>query len=46
MYFSQIKLLNAAPAKTGIKEILPYCSILCVNENEATILTNLEVNIS
>lgn len=43
---SGIKLLNAAPAKTGIEEILPHCSILCVNESEASLLTNLDVNIS
>lgn len=40
-----IKLLNAAPAQGGIDEILPYCSILCVNESEASLLTNIEVNI-
>ncbi|KAJ0176154.1 hypothetical protein K1T71_008328 [Dendrolimus kikuchii] len=41
-----IKLFNAAPAKTGIEEILPFCTILCVNESEASLLTNLDVNIS
>ncbi|XP_035437340.2 ribokinase isoform X1 [Spodoptera frugiperda] len=37
-----IKLLNAAPARSDIKEILPYCSILCVNEPEASLITNTE----
>ncbi|XP_059062712.1 ribokinase-like [Achroia grisella] len=41
-----IKILNAAPARKDIEEILPYCSILCVNESEASILTNLDVDIS
>ncbi|XP_026752535.1 ribokinase-like isoform X2 [Galleria mellonella] len=41
-----IKLLNAAPAREDIEEILPYCSILCVNESEASILTKLDVDIS
>ncbi|XP_053608608.1 ribokinase isoform X2 [Plodia interpunctella] len=41
-----LKLLNAAPAREDIHEILPYCSILCVNEPEASLLTNLNVDIS
>ncbi|XP_030023563.2 ribokinase [Manduca sexta] len=41
-----IKILNAAPARTGIEEIFPFCTILCVNETEASILTNLEVNVT
>ncbi|XP_049874856.1 ribokinase-like isoform X2 [Pectinophora gossypiella] len=41
-----LRLLNAAPAKEDIREILPYCSILCVNESEASILANINVNIS
>ncbi|KAH9642191.1 hypothetical protein HF086_005521 [Spodoptera exigua] len=40
-----LKLLNAAPARSDIKEILPYCSILCVNEPEASLLTNTEFEI-
>ncbi|CAH0625413.1 unnamed protein product [Chrysodeixis includens] len=40
-----IKILNAAPARTGIEEILPYCTILCVNESEASLLTGFDVNI-
>ncbi|CAH2982810.1 unnamed protein product [Chilo suppressalis] len=35
-----LKLLNAAPGRNDIQEILPYCSILCVNESEASILAN------
>ncbi|OWR42861.1 ribokinase-like [Danaus plexippus] len=41
-----IKLLNAAPARTDIQEILPYCTILCVNETEASLLVGFEVEIS
>ncbi|KAJ8720200.1 hypothetical protein PYW07_012243 [Mythimna separata] len=41
-----IKLLNAAPARTGIDDILPYCSILCVNEPEASLLTGIDVTIN
>lgn len=41
-----IKLLNAAPAKKDIEKILPFCSIICVNEPEISLLTNMEVNIS
>ncbi|XP_026730356.1 ribokinase-like [Trichoplusia ni] len=40
-----IKILNAAPAKRGIEEILPYCTILCVNESEASLLTDCDVTI-
>ncbi|KAL0878528.1 hypothetical protein ABMA27_003616 [Loxostege sticticalis] len=40
-----IKLLNAAPARSDIQEILPYCTILCLNEFEASMLTNLNVNL-
>ncbi|XP_011557100.3 ribokinase [Plutella xylostella] len=39
-----LKLLNAAPARTDIAEILKYCTILCVNEPEASLLTNLTVD--
>lgn len=42
----QIKLLNAAPARTDIGEILPYCTILCVNEPEASLIVNFEVELS
>lgn len=45
-YPLQIKLLNAAPARTDIQEILPYCTILCVNETEASLLVGFEVEIS
>ncbi|CAB3244333.1 unnamed protein product [Arctia plantaginis] len=41
-----IKLLNAAPARVGIDEILKYCTILCVNEPEATLLTNIQVDVT
>ncbi|KAM3962060.1 ribokinase [Aphomia sociella] len=41
-----LKLLNAAPAREDIQEILPHCSILCVNESEASILTNMDVDLS
>ncbi|XP_012547627.1 ribokinase isoform X2 [Bombyx mori] len=41
-----IKLLNAAPALTDIRKILPFCTILCVNELEASVLTNVDVTIS
>ncbi|XP_047028046.1 ribokinase-like isoform X1 [Helicoverpa zea] len=40
-----IKLLNAAPARRGIEEILLYCTILCVNEPEAALLTNTDVSL-
>ncbi|XP_063828864.1 ribokinase-like [Ostrinia nubilalis] len=40
-----IKLLNAAPARNDIQDILPHCSILCVNELEASMLTNLDVSV-
>lgn len=43
-FIFQIKLLNAAPANTDALTILPYCTILCVNESEATLLTNLNVD--
>ncbi|CAG9788054.1 unnamed protein product [Diatraea saccharalis] len=39
-----LKLLNAAPGRSDIKEILPYCSILCVNESEASILAKHNVD--
>lgn len=39
-----IKLLNAAPGRNDIQKILPYCSILCVNESEASIMANHNVN--
>lgn len=42
----QLRLLNAAPAMQDIHEILPYCSILCVNEGEASHLTNFSVTLS
>lgn len=45
IYIFQIKILNAAPAKRGIEEILPYCTILCVNESEASLLTDCDVTI-
>lgn len=41
-----IKLLNAAPARTDIEEILPYCTIVCVNEPEASLIVNFEVELS
>ncbi|XP_075976558.1 ribokinase-like isoform X2 [Anticarsia gemmatalis] len=41
-----IKLFNAAPAQAGIDEILPHCTILCVNEPEASLLTNFDVDIT
>ncbi|KAJ2951815.1 hypothetical protein O0L34_g13978 [Tuta absoluta] len=41
-----IKLFNAAPAKSNIHEIFKYCSILCVNETEASLLTNIDVSLS
>ncbi|XP_013191574.1 ribokinase [Amyelois transitella] len=41
-----LKLLNAAPARKDIHELLQYCSILCVNEPEASLLTDLNVDIS
>ncbi|XP_023941341.1 ribokinase [Bicyclus anynana] len=41
-----IKLLNAAPAMAHIQTILPYCTILCVNEPEASLLVNFNVNVS
>ncbi|XP_041981336.1 ribokinase [Aricia agestis] len=40
-----IKLLNAAPARTDIEEILPLCSILCVNESEASMLAGFDVDL-
>ncbi|XP_026330769.1 ribokinase-like isoform X2 [Hyposmocoma kahamanoa] len=41
-----LRLLNAAPAMQDIHEIFPYCSILCVNESEASYLTNNSVTLS
>ncbi|CAH2258957.1 ribokinase-like [Pararge aegeria] len=41
-----IKLLNAAPARAHIETILPYCTILCVNEPEASQIVNFDVNVS
>ncbi|XP_050668850.1 ribokinase-like [Leptidea sinapis] len=41
-----IKLLNAAPANINIVEILKYCTLLCVNEVEASMLVEFEVTIS
>ncbi|CAH0726985.1 unnamed protein product, partial [Brenthis ino] len=41
-----IKLLNAAPARTDIQNILPHCTILCVNEHEASLLVNFNVDLS
>ncbi|XP_063385166.1 ribokinase-like [Cydia fagiglandana] len=38
-----VKLLNAAPARSDIQQILQYCTILCVNESEAALITNMEV---
>ncbi|XP_026493862.2 ribokinase [Vanessa tameamea] len=40
-----IKLLNAAPARTDIEAILPYCTILCVNEPEASLIVGFNVEI-
>ncbi|XP_061718123.1 ribokinase-like [Cydia pomonella] len=39
-----VKLLNAAPARSDIQQILQYCTILCVNESEAALITNMEVS--
>ncbi|XP_038212734.1 ribokinase-like [Zerene cesonia] len=41
-----IKLLNAAPARTDIKNLLELCTVLCVNEPEASLLVGFEVNLS
>ncbi|XP_034832520.1 ribokinase-like isoform X1 [Maniola hyperantus] len=41
-----IKLLNAAPAREHIEEILPFCTILCVNEPEASLLVHFDVDVS
>ncbi|GBP34905.1 Ribokinase [Eumeta japonica] len=38
-----IKLLNAAPVRADAVEILPYCTILCVNEPEASTLSGINV---
>ncbi|KAL4711089.1 hypothetical protein ACJJTC_009460 [Scirpophaga incertulas] len=39
-----LKLLNAAPGRDNIQSILPYCTILCVNESEASIISELPVH--
>lgn len=39
-----VKILNAAPSMEDINSILPYCTILCINEIEASIMTNVPVN--
>ncbi|XP_046967687.1 ribokinase-like isoform X2 [Vanessa cardui] len=41
-----IKLLNAAPARPDIEAILPYCTILCVNEPEASLIVGFNVEIA
>ncbi|XP_072930680.1 ribokinase-like isoform X2 [Epargyreus clarus] len=41
-----IRLFNAAPARKDISEILPYCTILCVNESEASLLVDFSVDTS
>ncbi|KAI8432170.1 hypothetical protein MSG28_004634 [Choristoneura fumiferana] len=41
-----VKLLNAAPGRSDIQKILPYCSILCVNEGEAALVSGMEVTMS
>ncbi|CAG4961971.1 unnamed protein product [Colias eurytheme] len=41
-----IKLLNAAPMRTDIKSLLKLCTVLCVNEPEASQLVGFEVNLS
>ncbi|CAK1582835.1 unnamed protein product [Parnassius mnemosyne] len=41
-----IRILNAAPARKDIDSILPYCSILCINESEASLLADFAVDVS
>ncbi|XP_047508225.1 ribokinase-like [Pieris napi] len=41
-----IRLLNAAPASTNIKDLLEHCNILCVNEPEASFLVGFNVDVS
>ncbi|XP_068629997.1 ribokinase-like [Battus philenor] len=41
-----IKILNAAPARKDIDSVLSYCTILCVNETEASCLVDISVDLS